>query len=70
MSLTLPMRRNRFKDKPKAETPKWQWPAFVVEWRSHVRRAALLEEMKKAEDATGMRDGADSIRKQDATKPN
>ena len=42
MNLTLPMRRNRFKAKPKAEKPKWQWPAFVVEWRSHVRRAALL----------------------------
>jgi tetratricopeptide (TPR) repeat protein len=32
--------------------------------------AALLEEMKKSEDAKGMRDWADSIRKQDATKPN
>ncbi|MEP6548032.1 MAG: cell division protein FtsQ/DivIB [Gammaproteobacteria bacterium] len=42
MNLTLPMRRNRFKAKPKAQKPKWQWPAIVVQWRSYVRRAALL----------------------------
>ncbi len=42
MNLTLPMRRNRFKAKPKVEKPAWQWPAFIVEWRRYVRRAVLL----------------------------
>ena len=42
MSLTLAMRRNRFKNKPKEQKAAWKWPAFVVEWRSYVRRAALL----------------------------
>ncbi len=42
MNLTRLMRRNRFKNKPKAPKPAWQWPRFVVEWRSYVRRAALL----------------------------
>jgi tetratricopeptide (TPR) repeat protein len=32
--------------------------------------AGLLEEVKKPEDAKAMRDWADSVRKQDATKPN
>jgi cell division protein FtsQ len=41
------IRRNRFKNRGKAEKPKWQWPAgfahvVVTEWRSHARRAALL----------------------------
>jgi hypothetical protein len=32
--------------------------------------AALLEEMKKPEDAKGLRDWADSVRKQDALQTN
>jgi cell division protein FtsQ len=37
------IRRNRFKNRSKkAEAPKWQWPRFFTEWRSHVRRAALV----------------------------
>ena len=35
-------RRNRFKSRAKEEKPRWQWPAFVIEWRKHARRAALL----------------------------
>src|SRR6202171_226699 len=42
MNLNLALRRNRFKNKPKAEKPPWQWPAFVAEWRIHTRRVALL----------------------------
>jgi cell division protein FtsQ len=42
MNLKLALRRNRFKNKPKVQKPSWKWPAFVTEWRSHVRRAALL----------------------------
>src|ERR1700736_4298354 len=42
MKWNLPFRRNRFKNKPKAEKPRWKWPAFVIEWRRHARRAALL----------------------------
>ena len=42
MNLNLALRRNRFKNKPKAQKPPWQWPAFIVEWRIHARRAALL----------------------------
>jgi len=42
MSLTLAMRRNRFKNKPKEQKAAWQWPAFVVEWRNYARRAAML----------------------------
>ena len=42
MKWNLPFRRNRFKNKPKAEKPKWKWPTFVIEWRSYTRRAALL----------------------------
>src|SRR5882762_1590338 len=36
------MRRNRFKNKPEAQTPPWQWPVFVIEWRRHTRRAASV----------------------------
>jgi cell division protein FtsQ len=36
------LRRNRFKNKAKERKPPWKWPAFVVEWRSYARRAALL----------------------------
>jgi cell division protein FtsQ len=35
-------RRNRFKNKPKAENRKWRWPRFVTEWRRYARRAAVL----------------------------
>jgi cell division protein FtsQ len=42
MNLTRLMRRNRFKNKPKAQKPAWKVPKFVVEWRSYARRAALL----------------------------
>jgi cell division protein FtsQ len=42
MNLSLALRRNRFKNKPKVQKPQWTWPAFVVEWRVHARRAALL----------------------------
>lgn len=35
-------RRNRFRNKPKAEKPRWQWPRFVVEWRNFARRGAVL----------------------------
>jgi cell division protein FtsQ len=35
-------RRNRFKNRVKAEKPEWQWPKFILEWRMHARRAALL----------------------------
>jgi len=40
--MNLSLRRNRFKNKPKAQKPPWKWPAFVIEWRSYARRAALL----------------------------
>ena len=41
------MRRNRFKNRSKAEKPEWKWPrrlahVVVTEWRSYARRAALL----------------------------
>jgi cell division protein FtsQ len=42
MNLNLALRRNRFKNKPKVQQPPWQWPTFIVEWRIHARRAALL----------------------------
>jgi cell division protein FtsQ len=42
MNLNLALRRNRFNNKPKAQQPPWQWPTFIVEWRIHARRAALL----------------------------
>jgi cell division protein FtsQ len=42
MSLTLAMRRNRFKSKAKADMPRWQWPAFLGNWRVYLRRGALL----------------------------
>jgi cell division protein FtsQ len=42
MNLKLLMRRNRFKNKPKAPKRAWQVPKFVIEWRSYARRAALL----------------------------
>jgi cell division protein FtsQ len=44
MNLNSLLRRNRFKTKNKANAAKkpWQWPAFILEWRTYVRRAALL----------------------------
>jgi len=42
MNLNWVLRRNRFKNKPKVQKPRWKWPAFVTEWRGHARRAALL----------------------------
>jgi cell division protein FtsQ len=42
MNWNLSLRRNRFKPKPAAEKPRWKWPAFVLAWRTHARRAALL----------------------------
>ena len=42
MNLQRLLRRNRFKKPAKTEKAKRQWPAFVREWRTHARRAALL----------------------------
>jgi cell division protein FtsQ len=42
MKWNLPFRRNRFKSKPKVQKPQWRWPAFVIEWRRYMRRAALV----------------------------
>ena len=35
-------RRNRFKKSPKGEKAPRTWPKFMIEWRTHARRAALL----------------------------
>jgi cell division protein FtsQ len=42
MNLNWLLRRNRFKNKPRVQKPQWEWPTFVVEWRSNARRAAVL----------------------------
>jgi cell division protein FtsQ len=42
MSLTLAMRRNRFKNKTTAKKARWKWPAFLTNWRIYLRRGALL----------------------------
>jgi cell division protein FtsQ len=42
MSSNFGWHRNRFKNKPKVRRPEWQWPIFMIEWRAHARRAALL----------------------------
>ena len=42
MNLNRLMRRNRFKNRAKAEKPKWQWPKFFADWRTYARRAAIL----------------------------
>ena len=42
MSMALTLRRNRFKNKPKAAKAEFQWPVFLREWRTHARRVALL----------------------------
>jgi cell division protein FtsQ len=41
MNLQWLMRRNRFKAKPKAEKKPRRWPAFLAEWRTYARRAAI-----------------------------
>jgi cell division protein FtsQ len=41
MNFNWLMRRNRFKNKSKAEKQPRRWPRFIVEWRIHARRAAL-----------------------------
>jgi cell division protein FtsQ len=35
-------RRNRFKNRAKAERPPRQWPKFIAAWRIYARRTALL----------------------------
>jgi cell division protein FtsQ len=40
--MNLNLRRNRFKNKPKARKPPWKWLSRGIEWRSYARRAALL----------------------------
>lgn len=42
MNLNLSLRRNRFKNQPKAEKPRYQWPTFVIEWRNYARRVVVL----------------------------
>jgi cell division protein FtsQ len=42
MSLSIAMRRNRFKNKTKAEKRIWQWPVFLQNWRLYARRGAVL----------------------------
>jgi len=42
MKLNSVLRRNRLKNKPKTEKAPWKWPNFVIQWRTHVRRATLL----------------------------
>jgi cell division protein FtsQ len=42
MNLNYLLRRNRFKNKPKAQKKPWKWPTFTIEWRRYARRAALL----------------------------
>jgi len=41
VNLNRLIRRNRFKNRPKAESPAWQWPKFIADWRRYARRAAL-----------------------------
>jgi cell division protein FtsQ len=40
--MNLGWRRNRFRNKPKVQKPRWQWLSGGIEWRSHARRAAFL----------------------------
>jgi cell division protein FtsQ len=42
MNLNWLTRRNRFKNRAKTEKPEWQWPKFVLEWRTHARRVAFF----------------------------
>src|SRR3981189_1523409 len=40
--MNLGWRRNRFRNKPKVQKPRWQWLKGGIEWRSYARRAAFL----------------------------
>jgi cell division protein FtsQ len=42
MNLDWLTRRNRFKNRAKAEKPRWRWPKFITEWRIYARRATVL----------------------------
>jgi cell division protein FtsQ len=42
MNFNLSLRRNRFKNRPKAEMARWQWPKLTVEWRKYGKRAGLV----------------------------
>jgi cell division protein FtsQ len=42
MNLSWLTRRNRFKNRAKAEKPRWRWPKFITEWRIYARRATVL----------------------------
>jgi cell division septal protein FtsQ len=42
MNLNRLIRRNRFKNRAKADKPAWQWPKFLADWRTYTRRAAIL----------------------------
>jgi cell division protein FtsQ len=42
MNLQMLSRRNRFKNRVKADKPQRQWPKFFANWRTHARRAAIL----------------------------
>ncbi len=42
MNLQALSRRNRFKNRAKAEKPQRQWTRYLAEWRLHARRAATL----------------------------
>jgi cell division protein FtsQ len=42
MNLNRLIRRNRFKNRAKADKPAWQWPKFLADWRTYARRAAIL----------------------------
>jgi cell division protein FtsQ len=41
MSFSVALRRNRFKSRSPAKNSRWKWPSFS-EWRTYVRRGALL----------------------------
>jgi cell division protein FtsQ len=40
--MNLGWRRNRFRNKPKVQKPRWQWLGAGIEWRSYARRAAFV----------------------------
>ncbi len=42
MNFNWLIRRNRFKNRAKAERPPWQRPKFLAAWRIYARRTALL----------------------------
>jgi cell division protein FtsQ len=41
MNLNWILPRNRFKNKPKEQKPRSQWPTLVIQWRTYARRTAL-----------------------------